>query len=158
MCSVREVIGNSIICTVIEGGYISNANYSAMRIWCTEDADTEVIIKGGTIINCIDFHNPSARANVGSLVIEEGTFKVSENSSTKSVRLLGFGTDVDEMRAEIRGGNFAAPIAISNYVGGEMNYKVFNITGGHFVSDVSEFVAEGYEAVNIKNTYIVRKI
>lgn len=142
---------------VIEGGYISNANYSAMRIWCTEDANTEVLIKGGTFVNCIDFQTVSQKPNAGSLIIEDGIFTVSENGSTKSVRLLGFGTDVDEMRAEINGGRFYAPIKIQNYVGGEMNYKVFNITGGRFAADVSEFVADGYEVFEKKGIFGVRK-
>ena len=38
-----------------------------------------------------------------------------------------------------------------------MNYKVFNITGGRFAADVSEFVADGYEVFEKKGIFGVRK-
>lgn len=132
---------------VINGGTFTNkANYSSMRIWCTTDDNTIVTINGGTFIGSIDFHTPSASANKGTLIINEGTFK-ADTYTNCAVRLLGFGTDVDEMNGYIKGGNFIGKIALNNYVGGDFNSQVFYISGGTFNTDPSAFVDDNCKVV-----------
>ena len=142
---------------VINGGtFTNNANYSSMRIWCTTDDDTEVTINGGTFNGCIDLQNVSQSANKGILTINGGTFN-ADTYTKSAVRLLGFGTDVDEIFGYINGGTFNAKIKLNNYVGGEFNSQVFFIKGGTFAEDPSEFVVPGYKAEQENGVYVVRK-
>ena len=132
---------------VINGGtFTNNANYSSMRIWCTTDDDTIVTIDGGTFNGSIDFQTPNASANKGTLTIKRGTFN-ADTYTNCAVRLLGFGADVDEMNGYIRGGQFNGAIALKNWSGSELNSKVFDITGGTFTVDPSEFVNDDYTVV-----------
>ena len=142
---------------VINGGiFTNNANYSSMRIWCTTDDDTEVIINGGTFNGSIDLQSVNGNANKGVLTINGGTFN-ADTYTKSAVRLLGFGTDVDEIFGYINGGTFNGKIKINNYVGGEFNSQVFFIKGGTFAEDPSEFVVPGYKAEQENGVYVVRK-
>ncbi|MBQ6613567.1 MAG: hypothetical protein IIX19_07610, partial [Alistipes sp.] len=60
---------------------------------------------------------------------------------------------VDEMNGYIMGGNFNGAIALKNWSGSEFNSKVFNITGGTFTVDPSEFVDDDYSVVMNNNVY-----
>ena len=142
-------IDNSGTLTINGGTFINNADYSSMRIWCTTDDDTIVTIKGGTFNGSIDFQTPDAAANKGTLTITGGTFN-ADTYTKCAVRLLGFGADVDEMNGYISGGQFNGAITLSNRSGSELNSKVFNITGGTFTVDPSEFVDDDYN-VKIEN-------
>lgn len=147
-------IDNNKKLTINDGTITNNADYSSLRIWCTTDDDTEVIINGGTFNGSIDFHNVNTAANKGVLTINGGTFNA--DSYTKSaVRLLGFGVDVDEMFGYIKGGTFNGEIKLRNYVSGEFNSKVFAITGGTFSTDPSEFVDSYYVAVERDGKWVV---
>ena len=142
---------------VINGGtFTNNADYSSMRIWCTTDDDTEVIINGGTFNGSIDLQSVNGNANKGVLTINGGTF-TADTYTKSAVRLLGFGTDVDEIFGYINGGTFNGKIKINNYVGGEFNSQVFFIKGGTFAEDPSEFVVPGYKAEQENGVYVVRK-
>ncbi len=136
-------IDNSGTLTINGGIFTNNADYSSMRIWCTTDDDTNVTINGGTFNGSIDFQTPNAKANKGTLTIKGGTFN-ADTYTNCAVRLLGFGADVDEMNGYIEGGNFNGAIALKNWSGSELNSKVFNITGGTFTVDPSEFVDDNY--------------
>ena len=136
-------IDNSGTLTINGGTFTNNANYSTMRIWCTTDDDTIVTINGGTFNGSIDFQTPNASANKGTLTINGGTFN-ADTYTNCAVRLLGFGADVDEMNSYIMGGYFNGAIALRNWSGSEFNSKVFNITGGTFTVDPSEFVDDNY--------------
>ena len=132
---------------IVERGTVltNNADYSSMRIWCTEDTDTEVIINGGTFNGSIDFQTVSAKPNKGILTINGGTFN-ADTYTKSAVRLLGFGTDVDEMVATINGGIFNGLIKRGKYVDGEFNSQVFFVKGGTFNdASVFEFLADGAE-------------
>lgn len=149
-------IDNNKKLTINDGTITNNADYSSLRIWCTTDDDTEVIINGGTFNGSIDFHNVNTAANKGVLTINGGTFNA--DSYTKSaVRLLGFGVDVDEMFGYIKGGTFNGEIKLRNYVSGEFNSKVFAITGGTFSTDPSEFVDSYYVAVERDGKWVVER-
>lgn len=119
---------------IINGGTFTNlADYSTIRILCTEDDDTDATINDGTFNGSIDLHNVNAKANKGTLTINGGTFN-ADTYTKCAVRLLGFGTDVDEINCYIYGGNFNGAIKLNNYVGGTFNSDVFHIIGGTFSS------------------------
>ncbi|MBO7198944.1 MAG: fimbrillin family protein [Alistipes sp.] len=148
-------IDNSGVLTINGGTFTNSANYSSMRIWCTTDDDTIVTINGGTFNGSIDFQTPSAAANKGTLTINDGTFN-ADSYTNCSVRLLGFGADVDEMNGYIKGGHFTGAIALKNWSGSDFNSKVFNITGGTFTTDAKEgtdvnLLANGYAFVEGEN-------
>ena len=145
-------IDNSGVLTINGGTFTNNANYSSMRIWCTTDDDTIVTINGGTFNGSIDFQTPNAAANKGTLIITGGTFN-ADTYTKCAVRLLGFGADVDEMNGYISGGQFNGAIALKNWSGSELNSKVFNITGGTFTVDPSEFVDDDYKVVENNGVY-----
>ena len=129
--------------TINGGTFTNNANYSSIRIWCTTDSDTNVTINGGTFNGSIDLHNVSANANKGTLTINGGTFN-ADTYTKSAVRLLGFGVDVDEIKAYINGGTFNGLIKLNKYASGEFNDQVFYINGGTF----SEISALDYTTAN----------
>lgn len=141
---------------LIDGGTFSNnADYSSVRIWCTTDDNTSVTINDGTFNGCIDFHNVNSQANKGTLTINGGSFN-GDTFTKKSVRLLGFGTDVDEMNGYIKGGYFTMPIALVKWSADEFNSQVFFISGGQFTNAAKEntdksLLAEGYIFVDNGN-------
>ncbi|MBO5732191.1 MAG: hypothetical protein J6R38_01040 [Alistipes sp.] len=145
-------IDNYGVLTINGGTFTNNANYSSMRIWCTTDDDTIITINGGTFNGSIDFQTPNAAANKGTLTINGGTFN-ADTYTNCSVRLLGFGADVDEMNGYIKGGHFNGAIALKNWSGSELNSKVFNITSGTFTVDPSEFVDDDYNVVENNGVY-----
>lgn len=130
---------------IINGGTLTNnANYSSMRIWCTTDDDTSVTINGGTFNGSIDFQTVNGNPNKGVLTINAGTFN-PDTYTKSSVRLLGFGADVDEMFGYIKGGEFKGAIKINKYgTVQEVNSQVFYISGGMFSDNPTEFLAIGY--------------
>lgn len=132
---------------IINGGTLTNnAHYASMRIWCTTDDNTSVTINGGTFNGSIDFQTVSSAANKGSLTINGGTFN-ADTYTKCTVRLLGFGADVDEMLGDINGGTFNGEIALKNWSGAEFNSQVFYITGGEFSNDPTAFVVDGYPVI-----------
>ena len=139
-------LDNNGVLTINGGTLTNNAHYSSMRIWCTTDDNTIVTINGGTFNGSIDFQTPSAAANRGTLTINGGTFN-ADTYTECTVRLLGFGADVDEMLGYINGGKFNGEIALRNWSGAEFNSQVFYITGGQFSVDPSAFVVDGYPVV-----------
>ena len=147
-----HVIDNNCNLTINGGTLTNNTGYSTIRIWCTEDTNTVVTINGGTFNGCVDFQTVSAKPNKGTLTINGGTF-----NATCATRLLGFGTDVDEMVANIYGGTFNGSVKLNKYVSGEFNSKVYTIYGGTFAEDPSEFVANGYIAKNNNDVYTVEE-
>lgn len=134
---------------VINGGeFTNNADYSSLRIWCTTDDDTEVEINGGTFNGSIDIHNVNGNANKAKVAISGGTFN-ADTYTKSAVRLLGFGTDVDEITCNITGGTFNGAVKLRNYGSGDFNSNVFVITGGSFVDKpLSQFIADNYVAIS----------
>ena len=130
-----HAIDNYGTLTINGGTFTNNANYSSMRIWCTTDDDTKVTINNGNFNGSIDLHNVNNNANKGTLTINGGTFN-ADSYTNSAVRLLGFGVDVDEIKAYINGGTFNGLIKRNKYAGGEFNNEVFYINGGVF-SDIS---------------------
>ena len=150
-----HVIDNYNALTINGGTLTNNTNYSTIRIWCTTDDDTNVTINGGTFNGCIDFHNPSSAANKGVLTINGGSFN-ADTYTNCATRLLGFGADVDEMVATINGGTFNGAIALRNWSGSDLNSKVYTIYGGTFSENPSEYLAQGYEAVENNGVWTVK--
>lgn len=149
-------IDNSGKLVINSGEFTNNADYSSMRIWCTTDTDTEVIINGGTFNGSIDFQNVSSQPNKGTLTINGGTFN-ADTYTKASVRLLGFGADVDEMNGYIKGGTFNGPLKLSKYVSGDFNSQVFFVSGGKFSVEPVGFYAEGYSATKEGDYFVVSK-
>ena len=140
-------IDNNGVLTINGGTLTNNANYSSMRIWCTTDDNTSVTINGGTFNGSIDFQTVSDKPNKGILTINGGTFN-PDTYTNSSVRLLGFGSDVDEMFGYIKGGIFNGSVKINKYGSvQELNSQVFYITGGQFSEDPSNFVVDGYPVI-----------
>ena len=148
-------IDNSGKLVINSGEFTNNANYSSMRIWCTEDTDTEVIINGGTFNGAIDFQTVSAKPNKGTLTINGGTFN-PDTYTNAAVRLLGFGVDVDEMHGYIKGGTFNGEVKLNKFVSGEFNSQVFFVSGGKFKYNPSDFLAEGYTSTQEGDYYVVK--
>lgn len=141
-----HAIDNNGTMTINGGVFTNNTDYSSIRIWCTEDDNTKVTINGGTFNGCIDLHNVNTKANKGTLIINDGIFN-ADTYTKCAVRLLGFGTDVDEINCYISGGTFNGNIKMRNYVGGEFNSDVFHISGGTFSTfDVLTYMSEGEKA------------
>ena len=148
--TVREkgyphVIDSNANLTINGGTFDNKSDYSSVRIWCTEDDNTITTINGGTFNGCIDIHNVSDKANKATTTITGGTFN-GDSWSNCSVRLLGFGVDVDEIVCNIEGGEFMKEIKLCKYTSGEegFNANVFNITGGTFHdASVFNFLADG---------------
>ena len=134
---------------VINGGeFTNNADYSSLRIWCTTDDDTEVEIHGGTFKGSVDIHNVNGNANKAKVTITGGTFN-ADTYTKSAVRLLGFGTDVDEITCNITGGTFNGAVKLRNYGSGVFNSNVFNISGGSFIEEPSsQFIAVGFAAIS----------
>ncbi len=142
-----HVIDNYAILNIDGGTFTNHADYSSIRIWCTTDDDTAVIINDGTFNGCIDLHNVNTNANKGTLTINDGTFN-ADTYTKCAIRLLGFGLDVDELHCNISGGTFNGNIKLNNYTGsGLFNSDVFHITGGTFTSFTPlDYMGEGEKA------------
>ena len=134
---------------VINGGeFTNNADYSSLRIWCTTDDDTEVEIHGGTFKGSVDIHNVNGNANKAKVTITGGTFN-ADTYTKSAVRLLGFGTDVDEITCDITGGTFNGALKLRNYGSGDFNSNVFVISGGSFSEEPSsQFIANSFVAIS----------
>lgn len=130
----------------IDGGEVNSASYSAVRIWCTTTAGTEVNIKGGRLIGSVDLHNVNGNANHGVLNIEGGVF--TQNAFTnKVVRLVNFGEALDNLAINITGGTFNGIFGVSGQKKDVAWESVFNIVGGTYttIDGMSEnILAEGY--------------
>lgn len=140
-----HVIDTNGSLTINGGTFDNKSDYSSVRIWCTVDDNTITTINGGTFNGCIDIHNVDGKANKSTTTITGGKFN-GDSWSNCSVRLLGFGVDVDEIVCNIEGGEFIKEIALCKYISGEegFNANVFNITGGTFHdASVFNFLADG---------------
>ena len=135
----------------IQGGTISNAHYSAIRMFCNSTIyRCDATISGGTIENAIDFQLPNAGKLLGSLTITGGTFN-NINGKTTSVRMFAAGNanDGTGMIASIEGGTFNGTVGVITQlpVPGSFNTKV--IKGGKFSATAAQntsvdLLAEGF--------------
>jgi len=147
---------------IVDGGKISNEYYSAIRIWCTTDDDTSVVINEGTIQGAVDFQNVNGNANKGTLTINDGTFVKASgdlNGAKYSLRLVNFGEKVEGLVATINGGDFAGGIIDAGTVKGETYLKnVFAVAGGTFAEDPSAYVDDSVYCVgeNADGKYVVQ--
>ena len=128
----------------VENGAITSANYSAIRIWCTTDDNTSVAINGGIITGSVDLHNVNGNANKGTLTITGGTFNQNDFTN-KVVRLVNFGTDIDELKIDVKGGTFNGVIGLSGSVKTVELADVVTVYGGKFPADfvVAPYLADG---------------
>jgi len=137
---------------------VNCANYSAVRIWCTTDDDTSVTINGGSFTGSIDLHNVDGNANKGTLEINGGTF--NQNAFTaKVIRLVNFGSDIDELEIDVKGGTVNGEFGVSGSVKDVELGTVVDVSGGIFsVKPDDSLAAEGYEFTqNTDGTYGVQE-
>lgn len=140
-----HVIDTNGSLTINGGTFDNQSDYSSVRIWCTVDDNTITTINGGTFNGCIDIHNVNVDANKSTTTITGGKFN-GDGWQNRSIRLLGYGVDVDEIVCNIEGGEFMKEIALCKYISSEENFNanVFNITGGTFHdASVFNFLADG---------------
>ncbi len=127
----------------INGGTIKSEQYSAIRVWCTTDDDTSVVVNNGTIVNPIDMHNVNGNANKGTLTINNGTFTstgLNGDYTKYNVRLVNFGADYDEILMRINNGNFNGGI-LAVVQDADLT-KILSVSGGTFDFDVKPYLTE----------------
>ena len=144
-----SIWGNaSEVNTIIKGGKVYCASYSAMRLFGSSTTEAvNVTVEGGEIVGTIEVQSAVTDA-AGKLTISGG--KLS-NSGTANV-LFFFGNNATTaLTTEITGGEFTGAIKFST------SANTFNtniIKGGTFSSDVSAYVATGYACTpNADGTY-----
>ena len=139
----------------INGGAIYCKEYSAIRMFCvsaTYEADL-VINDGATIKGAIDMQNGTKDSALGSLTINGGTFETTANAN--NVRFANWNGGATEygIEAEITGGTFNGGFTTA-YVPAAANFNKKFVSGGTFATDISEYCAEGFIAVeNEDGTY-----
>ena len=135
----------------IQGGTISNAHYSAIRMFCNSTTyRCDATISGGTIENAIDFQLPNAGKLLGSLTITGGTFN-NINGKTTSVRMFAAGNanDGTGMIASIEGGTFNGTVGVITQLPVPVSFNTKVIKGGKFSATAAQntsedFLAEGF--------------
>lgn len=129
----------------IEGGTITSKRQS-IRIFANSTTKTSALnISGGEIIGRVIVQNASANANKAALSITGGTFNA--NAYKTEVLYVGCsnGATID-MTPVVSGGTFNGEIASTMTEG--------FISGGVFVTDVSDYCVAGYKAEqNAEGTY-----
>ena len=132
----------------INDGEIYCNQYSAIRMFCVSATNkADLIINGGTISGSVDMQNGTAAAALGSLTVKDGNFVTRAN--TNNIRFANWngGATTYGITASIEGGTFNGAISTA-YVPAAANWNSKIVSGGTFSTDVSEFVAEGYELQN----------
>lgn len=150
------------VVTNITGGVI-RSTYSPLRV--RADSQTENVIaniSGGEIYGRIDHQMSNSKPGViGILNISGGTF-YQYGTKSSSIQVFGAGseTDASGIVLNISNGIFNAPIVIyrGEYVPLGKNFNEKFITGGTFSTDPSKYLAEGYQAVQSEDKWIVNKI
>lgn len=144
----------------IEGGTVTCANYSALRIFAQSTSEPITInISGGEINGRVEVQNPSNKttddyAYVGVLNITGGT--INQHNSSMAIMIFGDSSTAAGLDVNISGGT------VTGKVGYHSKFPVVNfdenvITGGTFNTDVSEFCALGYVCeANGDGTYGVK--
>lgn len=128
----------------VNGGTIYCASYSAMRMFCvSETKKADLVINDGIIKGSVDIQNGSKdKACLGSFTVNGGTFE--KNQSKNNVRVAdwhyyGSTATISGISVAIKSGTFDA--GIYNNIGPVTKF----VSGGTFGTDVTEFVADGYE-------------
>ena len=135
---------------IIEGGKVYCESYSAIRLRAdSETKPVNVTVTGGAIYGRIEVQNPTSnKATVGKLTISGGI--VDKNNSSKAIMVFGGGGTAENMKVEITGGEISGVVGYSSYfpiTGFDENV----ISGGTFDTDVSEFLADGYQLTENEN-------
>ena len=146
------------ISVTIDGGTITCAEYSAIRMFCVSATNkADLVINGGTINGAVDMQNGTKVAAIGSLTINGGDF--NKNKSSATVRFANWNGGAEEygITEAVKGGKFDA-IFTTKYVPAVANWDKKIVAGGTFEVDPSEYCEDGYEAVqNTDGTYGVQE-
>ena len=133
---------------IITGGTVWCEYYSAIRTWCTTDDDTAVTIAGNCFIHgAVDMYNVNGNANKGSLTISGGNFTATTVGGN-CLRLVNFGTNLDNISVSVESGKFDGKIGIAGSEMGDDSgaaylKSVFAVSGGTFSFDPSDYVVDG---------------
>ena len=129
----------------IEGGTITSKRQS-IRIFANSTTKTGALnISGGEVIGRVIVQNASANANKAALSITGGTFNANAYK-TEVLYVGGSNGATIDMTPVVSGGTFNGAIASTMTEG--------FISGGVFVTDVSDYCVAGYKAEqNAEGTY-----
>lgn len=145
--------------TIVEGGKVHGATYSAIRLRADSTSEpVNVTVSGGEIVGTIEVQVPSSTvAGKGALVISGG--KLSNSGTSNVLFFFGSGASAENIEVSVTGGEFTGNITISSSSPIGDNFNKNFITGGTFSTDVNEYCHEYYDAVTEDNiTWTVEQV
>ncbi|MBQ3595963.1 MAG: T9SS type A sorting domain-containing protein [Bacteroidales bacterium] len=133
--------------TIVEGGKVHGATYSAIRLRADSNSEpVNVTVSGGEIVGTIEVQVPSSTvAGKGALVISGG--KLSNSGTSNVLFFFGSGASAENIEVSVTGGEFTGNITISSSYPIGDNFNNNFITGGTFSTDVNEYCHEYYDAI-----------
>ena len=133
--------------TIVEGGKVHGATYSAIRLRADSNSEpVNVTVSGGEIVGTIEVQVPSSTvAGKGALVISGG--KLSNSGTSNVLFFFGSGASAENIEVSVTGGEFTGNITISSSYPIGDNFNKNFITGGTFSTDVNEYCHEYYDAI-----------
>ena len=145
--------------TIVEGGKVHGATYSAIRLRADSTSEpVNVTVSGGEIVGTIEVQVPSSTvAGKGALVISGG--KLSNSGTSNVLFFFGSGASAENIEVSVTGGEFTGNITISSSYPIGDNFNKNFITGGTFSTDVNDYCHEYYDAVTEDNiTWTVEQV
>lgn len=138
----------------MEGGKLECEYYCAIRAYANSTTnDNEINIIDGEVVGGIEFQNPNKSANKATLNISGGTIS---NKATKNVLFIfGSNGDASQMKIDITGGEFTGNVTMSSSMSIGTGFNEQFISGGTFSVDPSNFLADGYKAVQKDNVWVI---
>ena len=133
--------------TIVEGGKVHGATYSAIRLRADSTSEpVNVTVSGGEIVGTIEVQVPSSTvAGKGALVISGG--KLSNSGTSNVLFFFGSGASAENIEVSVTGGEFTGNITISSSYPIGDNFNNNFITGGTFSTDVNDYCHEYYDAI-----------
>ena len=133
--------------TIVEGGKVHGATYSAIRLRADSTSEpVNVTVSGGEIVGTIEVQVPSSTvAGKGALVISGG--KLSNSGTSNVLFFFGSGASAENIEVSVTGGEFTGNITISSSYPIGDNFNKNFITGGTFSTDVNDYCHEYYAAI-----------
>ena len=133
--------------TIVEGGKVHGATYSAIRLRADSNSEpVNVTVSGGEIVGTIEVQVPSSTvAGKGALVISGG--KLSNSGTSNVLFFFGSGASAENIEVSVTGGEFTGNITISSSYPIGDNFNKNFITGGTFSTDVNAYCHDYYDAI-----------
>jgi len=153
--AVDNYSGIRDISLTVNGGTIYCAEYSAIRMFCVSATNkADLVINDGTIKGAVDMQNGTKNLALGSLTVNGGTFETTKNAN--NIRFANWNGGATEygITAAIKGGSFNGGFT-TQYVPAAANWNKKIVSGGTFTNDVSEYLADGFEARDGEVAYYI---